>query len=156
MVAIPDKSAVDLGACRFIREAQGRQLFEDGLNEAFRSNKREPVPRRLPAIVRKLNFFLLNAEHTARRVDASLDFHLGSHKRIQQIWLRGERRLVEGQIAKQLDEGRFSRQAHSADRARRIENRQTFQNVVDLIEPHRQPDDRACRRFATMRELSKP
>jgi hypothetical protein len=38
----------------------------------------------------------------------------------------------------------------------RIENRQAFQNVIDLIEPYRQADDRACRRFATMRELSEP
>ena len=43
-----------------------------------------------------------------------------------------------------------------ADRARRVEDRETLQNIVDLVDARRQLDDRACSRFASVRELSQP
>ncbi len=60
-----EKCAVDLRLGLRIGEAQSRQLFENGLHEAFIGEKRQPMADCLAAIVGERHALLFDAEHAA-------------------------------------------------------------------------------------------
>ncbi len=120
------KRAVDLRFGLGIGEAQGRQLFEDGLHEALVGQDRQAMADRLAAIIGELGALLLDPEHAARCRDIALDLDLGANERVQKRRLRGERVGAEGKIAKQLRKRRFAGKRDRAERALAVENGEAF------------------------------
>ena len=147
------QGAVDLRAQLRIGEAQRPHILKDRLHKTVGGDESQAMPDRLAAIVGELRLLFLDAEHPAGRVHAAFDLDLGADKRVQERRLRLERLLAEGQIPEYLDERRLAGKAHRADGAGAIEHRQALENVVHLVEPHRQLDDRARRDAARMGEL---
>ena len=98
------------------------------------------MPRRRTAVIGQCDLFPDHAEDAALGGDLAADFDFAADQRVQEIGRRIERLRPERQIAEQLRQRCLARQADCADRARAVEHGQALQDVVDLIEPHREFD----------------
>ena len=105
------------------------------------------------AIVGHVDDFLHDTQQPSTRDERAFDLDLRADQRVQQRGQRLQCLFAEGQVTEQFCQRCLAGQADSADSAFLVENRQAFQEIVDLIEAHRQIHGRARRDVAGMAEL---
>ena len=148
-----EQRAVDLCLGQRIGELERGDVFEHGLNEAGVGHQAEAVAGQRAAVAGQAHLERLDAEDAALGCDLAVDLDLAANQRVEQRARRIECFGPEREIAEEFGQRGLARQADGADAAGAIEYGEAFQEVIDLIEAHREIDAGAAGDGAGMREL---